>query len=149
MRAGDDCPVGTGLEAATGGVHPAIRLASTADMAAHVRAHFGVARFDAWLAGAQPNARQLYGCGLNVATGCAPGVAARMRALADAGLVVLFAVRRVRADGDRAHPFDFLAVRTGKPVTKGFPVLAVVAASPRRVVVQKLPPRAKFDGGDQ
>ena len=137
--------VGDDLAAATGGVHPAIALRSTADMAQHLVAHFGVARFDAWVASpdTQPGARQIYGCGLNVATGCGPGVARRLRALADAGLVCLFAPRRVRADGDRNHPFDFIAVRTAKPVPKGFPCLVEPAAAPRAPIVVKLPRRGE------
>ncbi len=133
--AGDD------LASAVGGEHPAIRLCSTAEKAEHLRAHFTVDRFDAWVIKAQPNARQIYGAGWSVADGCGPGVAARMRALAEAGLVLLAASRRVRADGDTAHPFDFVAIRTSKPVPKGFLQLPPVAAKPRSPVVVKLPKR--------
>lgn len=122
-------------------VHPAIRLCSTADKAEHLRLHFGVARFDDWVVTAQPNARQIYGAGWNVAAACGPGVAARMRALAEAGLVLLAAPRRVRADGDTTHPFDFVAIRTSKPVPRGFPALGPVAVKPCATVVVKLPKR--------
>ena len=113
------------LVTATGGGHPSVSLRSTEEMARHVRAHFDVARFDDWVASAKtrPGSMQLYGCGTHASTACAPGVAKRMRALADAGLVELFQRRRI--DGDPAHPFDYLAVRTAKPAPKGFPALPV------------------------
>lgn len=125
--------------------HPSIAARSTADMAEHLRTHFDVARFDEWVITAQPGGRQIYGAGRDVTTGCAPMVAARMRALADAGLVRLFQPRRIRPDGDTGHPFDFVAIRTEKPVPKGFPQLPPVAAKPRAPVVVKLPKR----GGEE
>ena len=131
-------PAGDDLTSVT---HPVIKLCSTADKAEHLRLHFGVARFDAWVVTAQPNARQIYGAGWNVAAACGPGVAARMRALCEAGLVLLAAPRRNRPDGDTAHPFDFVAIRTSKPVPKGFPALGPVAVRPRSPVVVKLPKR--------
>jgi hypothetical protein len=143
MRVGEFSTVtgGDDLASVAGAVHPAITPRSTAEMVEHLHAHFGVERFDEWVVKAQPNARQIYGAGWNVTTGCARGVAARMRALAEAGLVLLAAPRRTRPDGDTAHPFDFVAIRTSKPVPKGFPALAPVAAKPRAPVVVKLPKR--------
>jgi len=109
-----------------GEVHPAITRRGTAEMASHIRAHFTVARFDEWVSSARtrPGARVLYGCGLHASTACAPGVARRMMAMAEAGLVQLFQPRRRRADGDTLHPFDYIAIRTTKPVPPGFPKLA-------------------------
>ena len=142
MRVGEfSTMVGDDLASVAGGVHPAMTPRSTAEMADHLRRHFGIDRFDAWVVTAQPNARQIYGAGWNVACACAPGVAARMRALCEAGLVMLAAPRRARADGDTAHPFDFVAIRTSKPAPKGFPALPPVAKRPVSPVVVKLPKR--------
>ena len=100
--------------------HPAVQPRSVADMAEHLRTHFGVARFDEWIIKAQPGARQIYGVGVFVAGACAPGVARRMRDLYDAGLITM-CQRRARADV--GFEFDYIAIRTKKPVPKGFPNL--------------------------
>jgi hypothetical protein len=105
-------------------------------MAADVRAGCTVARIDEWVAKSQPGARRIYGIGLSAGEAAGEGVAARVRALADCGLVQLFAVRAEPAGG--AHPFDFLIVRTRREVPPAFPALPVRAFKPGKVTVIKL-----------
>jgi hypothetical protein len=113
--------------------HPATMARSVAEMAEHVRTHFGVDRFDAWVQSAQPGARQIYGVGIHAASAAGPGVARRMRALSEVGLVRLHNPR-VRRDPD--YPFDFIAVRTSKPVPKSFPLLAGAASDDQRAAAR-------------
>lgn len=107
-------------------VHSATMLRSVADMAEHVRTHFGPARYDDWVAKAQPGAQQIYGVGVNANTAAGPGVAARMRELSAAGLVTF--KQHKHADRPADYRYDYVAVRTGKPVPKGFPALPVPVA---------------------
>ena len=91
-----------------------------AEMALRLRTHFGVDRFNAWVVGAKPGAQQIYGVGVSALTAASPGVARRMRDLQEAGLVQLVQ-RRARVHPD--FPFDYLAVRTSRPMPVGFPKL--------------------------
>ena len=92
------------------------------------------AHFDAWVQSAQPGARVIYGMGIDARSGSAPGVAKRMRALGEVNLVRLHYLR-VRKD-DRQFPFDFIAVRTRKPVPKGFPLLGAAASDDQRAAAR-------------
>jgi hypothetical protein len=76
---------------------------------------------DAWVATAQPGARVIYGTGTDVHSGSAEDVPHRLRKLYEAGLVRLHVMRRAGQQG----VFDYLAVRCGKPVPKGYPKLPV------------------------
>lgn len=105
--------------------HPATMARSVAEMAEHVRTHFGPARYDDWVAKAQPGAQQIYGVGVNANTAAGPGVAARMRELSAAGLVTFKQHRH--ADRPADYRYDYVAVRTGKPLPKGFPALPMPA----------------------
>lgn len=116
-------------EFAVGTEHPAIALRSVAEMAEHLRDHFSVDRFDVWVQTAQPGARQIYGVGVHAASAAGPGVARRMRALCEVGLVRL---HNVRVRKDATYPFDFIAVRTKRPVPKGFPSLVAAASDDQR-----------------
>lgn len=110
--------------------------ASRAQQAADVRAGCTVERIDVWVAKSQPNARRIYGIGLTAGEAAGEGVAARVRALADCGLVQLFAVRREAPGG--ALPFDFLMVRTAREVPPAFPMLPARAFKPAKVTTIKI-----------
>lgn len=97
----------------------AISLNSVGDVADMIRAR-SPEFYDAWVQAAQPGARLIYGMGIDAPSASGRGVAGRLRALSEAGLVRLHLVR-ARRDGE--FPIDFLVVRRAKPVPKGFPVL--------------------------
>ena len=104
-------------------------IRSTADMVARFNARRTPGDFDLWLTGdangpaAQPGATQVYGFGCSISTDCPPAIAKRMAELAAAGLIWIWQRRTMRHDGDTRYPFDFLAVRTTKPLPASFPKL--------------------------
>jgi hypothetical protein len=114
--------------------------AGVAQQAADIRRAITVARVDDWVLGAQPRARLLYGIGYSAAEASAEGVAARLRDLLAAGLVMIVGAK-VRP-GDRNFPYEFRAIRTGLPVPPKFPQLPPPpVAVPRRVLTSKVPGR--------
>lgn len=105
----------------------------TAAQAADIRAGVTVARVNDWVAGAQARSQLLYGMGFSAAESAAEGVAARLLAMSEAGLVMLVAQRvKARADGDRMHPQNFLAIRTSVALPPCWPAMPV---PPKRVAV--------------
>ncbi len=111
---------------------------STAAMVDRFRARWSVDDFDGWVAAAQPGATRVYGFGVSASTAAGPGVAARMRELADHGLVVTLQRRAVRPDGCLDYPFDYLVSRTTRPCPKRFPALGPLPVAPPPVAV--IPP---------
>lgn len=71
------------------------------------------AQLRAWVAGAKPNARLIYGIGGVVAHACSPGVAALVRSLAEKGFVT---PHRIRLEEGAVGQ---LIQRTHRPVLKG------------------------------
>lgn len=84
----------------------------------------GVDAVDEWVVTGQPTSRHLYGQGLCLMEACAPAVAMRMRALSEAGLVRLHQAPIGKPMHGFCREVHFFAIRTKRPVPKGFPALA-------------------------
>jgi hypothetical protein len=113
--------------------------ASVGQQAADVARAITVSRVDDWVLGAQPGACLLYGIGYSAAEASAAGVAARLRDLCEAGLVMIVAAKaRPR---DRNFPYEFRAIRTGLPVPPKWPDLPPPPVKAKRVATAKVPPR--------
>lgn len=111
--------------------------ASVAQQAADVARCVTIARVDDWVLAGQPGCCLLYGIGYSAAEASAAGVAARLRDLLAAGLVMIVAAK-VRPE-DRDFPYEFRAIRTGLPVPPKFPVLPPPPVAVKRVVTTKVP----------
>lgn len=80
------------------------------------------AHYDEWLIEAQPGARVPYAVGICLTEGCPADVAERMRELSAHGLVRLHQMP-IGRPGGACRVVNYIAVRTQRPVPKGFPAL--------------------------